>query len=87
MIESLQRAPELIGHRLTSLDVGDAEELTIVLDGTFEVRFGREDQFPKQLTRLRRALALLHDRSIDVRYIDVRFEEPIVGQRVAKNSP
>ncbi len=85
LVESLQRAPELIGHRLTSLDVGDAEDMTVVLDETREVRFGREDQLPKQLARLRTALALLHDQSIDARYIDVRFEEPVVGQRVASN--
>ena len=84
VVESLQRTPALIGHRLTSLDLGEAEEMTVVLDETFEVRFGREDQLPKQLARLRPALSLLHDRSIDVRYIDVRFEEPVVGQRVAK---
>lgn len=84
MAESLQRAPALIGHRLTSLDVGDEEGLVAVLDETLEVRFGRADQLAEQLPRLRRVLALVQERSLDARYLDVRFEDPVVGQRVAK---
>lgn len=86
LVELLQRAPELIGHRVTSLDVGDAEQLSFVLDETLEVRCGREDQLPQQLDRVRTALRLLALRSLDAQYLDVRFDEPIIGQRLAKNS-
>ncbi|MBI4354411.1 MAG: cell division protein FtsQ [Candidatus Omnitrophica bacterium] len=82
--EWLQRHPALIGHRLTAVDVQDADQLLVVLDDELEIRFGREEQLSQQMNRLRLALHAVTQRSIQARYIDLRFEEPVVGQKVAK---
>ncbi len=82
--ERLQRHPALIGHRVTSVDLQDPHRLIVVLDEAMEIRLGPEDQLAQQLTRLRIALNVITQHSVDVSYIDVRFEEPVIGQKVAK---
>ncbi len=82
--ERLQRHPALIGHRVTSVDLQAPDRLIVVLDEAMEIRFSHEDQLAQQLNRLRIALNVIAQYSVDVSYIDVRFEEPVVGQRIAK---
>jgi hypothetical protein len=50
-----------------------------VLDGTTEVRCGSEAELSDQLDRLQDALKTIARNQMTVRYIDVRFREPVVS--------
>ena len=69
------------GHRLTALDVGDPRQLNFTLDGDLEIRCGTLEQLDAQLARLRDVLQRVAGQAFAIRYIDVRFPEPVIGPR------
>jgi cell division septal protein FtsQ len=79
--ERLRQAPALAGHQLTTIDVGDPEQLTFLIDEDVEIRCGGAAELPQQLERLRTALQLVTRQKLMVRYIDVRFADPVIGPR------
>lgn len=79
--ERLRGASALIGHRLSAIDVGDPNQLTFLIDEDVEIRCGGEDELEPQLERLRSALRLVSRQQVGVRYIDVRFTDPVIGPR------
>lgn len=81
LVASLRRSPVLIGHQVTTVDVGDATQLTFVIDDRIEVRCGSEDELRTHLERLRAVLRLVVAQHLAVRYIDVRFSDPVIGPR------
>ncbi|MBI3312079.1 MAG: FtsQ-type POTRA domain-containing protein [Candidatus Omnitrophica bacterium] len=46
-----------------------------------EVRYGSEDELATQLERLRAVLRTVEGKSLAIRYIDVRFKDPVIGPR------
>jgi len=78
-LKALRRAPALSSHRLTEINVADPQQLRFILDGGTEVRCGAEGELGDQLERLRAALHVIAKRQMAVRYIDVRFKEPVVA--------
>lgn len=86
LIAWLRRSPALIGHRLTAIDVTDLRRVTLVVDEDVEVRCGSEPQLAEQLARLRSVWKMLANQPVDVRYIDVRFPEPVIGPRVSASA-
>ena len=78
-LKALRRAPALSSHRLTEINVLDLQQLRFVIDEGMEVRCGTEEELGDQLERLRAALHVIAKRQMAVRYIDVRFKEPVVG--------
>ena len=46
-----------------------------------EIRCGSEEELDEQLGRLKTALDQISRHKISVRYIDVRFQEPVVSPR------
>lgn len=77
----LLRHPVLLTHRLSELDVADEHQIRFILDEVIEVRCGSEAELEAHLGRLRASLRVMAGESLDNRYIDVRFQEPIVGSR------
>ena len=66
-----------IGPRVSQIDVSDAHDAVVLLDGDRALLHVGEDQFAE---RLRSYLALaptLHDRLDDIDYVDLRFGERI----------
>ncbi len=81
LIEHLRRSPTLHGHQLTEVDVGDPSQLTFVIDDGIEIRCGSEEELRTHLDRLRVVLSAIAKRQVPVRYIDVRFKDPVLGPR------
>ena len=86
LIAWLRRSPALIGHRLTAIEMADPRQVILIVDEDVEIRCGSETQLAQQLRRLRRVWKLLASQPVAVRYIDVRFAEPVVGQRVSASA-
>lgn len=86
LIAWLRRSPALIGHRLTAIDVADLRRVTLTVDEDVEIRCGREPELGQQVGRLRSVWKMLAGQPVDVRYIDVRFPEPVIGQRVSASA-
>jgi cell division septal protein FtsQ len=81
VLEALRRAPSLIPRRLTEINVGNPQQIRFLIDGETEVRCGSEAELGAQLERLQAALKAVAKQPLDVRYIDVRFQEPVIGPR------
>jgi len=81
VLKMLQRAPALMSRRVTELNVADVQQLRFVIDGEIEIRCGSEAEVPRQLERLLAVLKRVAKQSVAVRYIDVRFREPVIGPR------
>ena len=79
VVDALRRADALRAHRLTSVDVGDPRRLTFMLDDAVEVRCGSADELDGQLARLGAVLQRLEQQAISVRYVDLRFPDPVIG--------
>jgi len=81
ILAHLRRAPALTGHRLTAVDVSDPKHVTFVLDDELEVRCGSLQEFETHLTRLRTVLHHIARQDVAIRYIDVRFNEPVISPK------
>lgn len=79
--EQLSRSSALGRHRVMSIDVGDPNQLLFVMDDEIEVRCGSEAELAEHLDRLKAALERIAANRLAVRYIDVRFPEPVIGPR------
>jgi cell division septal protein FtsQ len=78
--EKMRRAPALVSRKVVEINVADPEQIWFVLDSEMEVRCGSEAELEAHLNRLKHAFrALAKRRELEVRYIDVRFDEPVVG--------
>ncbi len=66
---------------LTPITMQPGEPQAMSGDGATEVRCGSEDELDTNLQRLGAALKAVTRQSLGVRYIDVRFQEPVVGPR------
>lgn len=50
-------------------------------DEEIEIRCGSEEELATQLERLRAVLQTVDSKSLAIRYIDVRFKDPVIGPR------
>lgn len=78
VLKVLRRAPALVSRRLTDINVSDPRQIRFVLDGNTEVRCGSETELSAQLDRLHATLKTIARHQMAVRYIDLRFGEPVV---------
>ena len=81
IMEQLHRSPLLAGHRLTTVDLADPAQLTFVIDENVEIRCGDDTQLASHLRRLRIVLQQVAKHGLEVRYIDLRFPDPVIGPR------
>lgn len=79
--EILRRTRPMIARRVTEINVAYPEEIRFIMDGDTEVRCGSEQEFTANLERLQGTLRALAKQSLPVQYIDLRFQEPVVGPR------
>ncbi len=79
VLETLQRTPTLASRQLDIIDVSDPKQISFVIDEDTKILCGAEAELKIQLERLRIALDRVTHRQVDVRYIDVRFQEPVIG--------
>ena len=88
ILQKLRRSPVFVSRRLTEINVADPQQIRFVVDlpagqagGELEVRCGSEPELDAHLARLRASLRAVSQQSMPVRYIDLRFKEPVVGPR------
>jgi cell division septal protein FtsQ len=79
----LYRHAPTVARRITDINVADEQAIRLMLDGAIEVRCGSEAEFTMHLTRLEAALQTMANQPMAIRYIDVRFSEPVIGPSVA----
>ena len=83
VLETLRHAQAPVSQHVSEIEVGDPQAIRLVLDEDTEVRCGSEEQLAAQLERLRAALKIITKQQLAVRYIDVRFPEPVIGPRTS----
>ena len=81
VLDTVRHSRAGAARRVNAIDVSDPNQISLLLEDGTEVRCGAEDQLGIQLGRLRSALEQLARRQVDVRYIDVRFQDPVVSPR------
>lgn len=79
VLARLQAAPSLVSRELTEVNVLNPQQIRFRLDGATEVRCGSEAELTAHLKRLRMALRVVARQQATVGYIDVRFQEPVLG--------
>lgn len=81
VLARLRQVPSL-SRRLREISVADFQQLRFLLDDEMEIRCGSEGELEEQLHRFQAAMkALAKGQQVNVRYIDVRFQQPVVGQQ------
>lgn len=81
LINEMQAIDELSGQTLKVVDITDPGNLTFSFEGTnVEIKIGNSD-FRKRLKVLTTLLDQLGQDINEFKYIDLRFEDPIVGPR------
>jgi hypothetical protein len=78
ILQMLRRTPWL-SRRVTELNVAEPTALRLILDGTIEVRCGSEAELDGHLKRLQATLRTVAKQPMDIQYIDLRFQEPVIG--------
>lgn len=88
VLERVRKSPLSISRRIREINVADPREIRLVLassdlpeDDGIEVRCGAEAELAAHLERLRAVLKVVARQQLAVRYIDVRFPEPVIGPR------
>ncbi len=76
----LKREGTLRSHQLTYLDISDARNFILQMDGSIEIRMGSRN-FSDKLMKLKDALKNLDIDAAKVRYLDLRFDDIVVGPR------
>lgn len=79
VVNRLKRSSVLLGHQVTDVDVSNPSQLVFTMDGDVEVRCGSEESLGPHLDRLREVLRRVSRHQVAVRYIDVRFTDPVVS--------
>ena len=80
LLEEINASGILKQHKLVEIDISNERNAIIFLEDGLEVKIGHQD-FALRLASLRN---ILHDPKIrpsDIRYIDLRFKEPVIGPR------
>ncbi len=81
VLEKLRHTRSSISRRLTEINVGDPQQIRFLMDGETEVRCGSELELDAHLARLQAALKAMVKQPLPVKYIDVRFRDPVIGPR------
>lgn len=80
LAEMIKRSNILRKHMLTKVDIGDPKNICLVVDGDIEIRIG-SNHLVERFKILDQTLKTVElDRS-KIRYIDLRFDDVVVGPR------
>jgi len=80
LLKEISSSGILEEHKLVEIDLSNLRNAIFFLEDGLEVKIGREDY----ALRLNNLKAVLQDRKItpsDIRYIDLRFKEPVIGTK------
>jgi len=86
LLEGIRSSDALNGHRLIEIDVSNLRNIIFFLEDGLEIKIGRKGsldglEFAERLENLRSILRDPKIRPSEIRYIDLRFEEPVIGPR------
>lgn len=81
VLDKLRHAPTSLARRLTHINVTNPQEIRLVIDGETEVHCGSEEELDAYVHRLVSTLKVIGKQQLSVRYIDVRFREPVISPR------
>ena len=80
LADIIKRSNLLRRHLLTKIDVGDSKNFSLFVDGDIEIKIG-DRHFIERLKILDQTLKTVElDRS-KIRYIDLRFDDVVIGPR------
>ncbi|MBU4457858.1 MAG: cell division protein FtsQ/DivIB [Candidatus Omnitrophica bacterium] len=81
LIDKIALNQDFSGYSLKTVDIADQGNITFYFEGlNVEMKIGRSD-FSNRLSLLATVLGQLGSDVDDFRYIDLRFEDPIIGPR------
>lgn len=80
LAEIVKRSSILKNHVLTKVDISDPANLLLVIDGDIEIRIGGS-HFIERLKILDQTLKTVELDRAKIRYIDLRFDDVVVGPR------
>ncbi|MBI3011793.1 MAG: FtsQ-type POTRA domain-containing protein [Candidatus Omnitrophica bacterium] len=96
ILQKWRRLPLPLAQHLTEISVADPQQIRFIIDastlhqavpdpgqagGGIEVRCGSEPELDTHLKRLQAALKAVARSPFAVKYLDVRFKEPVIGPR------
>ena len=79
LMDVLKRSQMLAKHTLTKIDIGDPRNFSFTIDG-IEIRIG-DNHFMERLKILDQTLRTLALDAAKIRYIDLRFDDVVIGPR------
>lgn len=80
LMEEIKRSNVLRKHALTKIDIADPRNITLIVDGAIEIRIG-SSHFIERLKILDQTLKTQELNPAKVKYIDLRFDDVVVGMR------
>jgi cell division septal protein FtsQ len=80
LMEVIKRSGILKKHTLTRIDVGDPKNFSLYVDDVIEIKIGN-NHFIERLKILDQTLKTLDLDGAKIRYIDLRFDDVVVGPR------
>ena len=80
LMEEIKRRQILKKHALTRVDIRDPKNFSIFVDGSIEIRIGN-NHFIERLKILDQTLKSLALDPAKIRYIDLRFDDVVVGPK------
>ena len=80
LMDVLKHSQALKNHALTKIDIGDPKNFSLFVDGTIEIKIG-SNHFIERLKILDQTLKTLVLDAAKIRYIDLRFDDVVIGPR------
>jgi len=80
LMEVIKRSNILRKHVLTKIDIADPRNVTLIVDGAIEIRIGNS-HFAERLKILDQTLKNQELNPAKVKYIDLRFDDVVVGMK------
>lgn len=80
LAEIIRRSNILKNHVLTKVDIGDPKNISIIVDGDIEIKIG-DSHFIERLKILDQTLKSVELDRAKIRYIDLRFDDVVIGPR------
>jgi len=80
LLSVLKASGALDGHDLVEIDMSSLRNVIFFLEDGLEIKIGRED-YGSRLANLKKILSQEKITLSEIRYIDLRFKEPVIGPR------
>ncbi len=80
LADIVKRSNILRKHELTKVDIGDPKNISLIVDGDLEIKIG-DNHFIERLKILDQTLKTVPLDRVKIRYIDLRFDDVVIGPR------